>query len=721
MTTLDIQGKKVQVDDSFLQLSPEDQSKTVDEIASHFQITPDSTPAPDAAPMTPYERATAGMGYGKAGPASTLRTPEQDAALGRLGPDDQSGANGALGASLTGAVQGMPIVGPAALSAVQSGAAGLSSLMNGQPYAQNLQTAQDLTTGAQAQHPNYTTGGEIAGAVAPLAAVGSYGLGARALGMEGGSLLGRAGASAASSAVIGSADTAARGGSAGDVATSGGISALIGGAVPIVGAGLSSAIKGTVNRISPTVQALLNPEQEAARRVGVALSRDAKADSTTLMNGRDEQIANSVGLPVINADRGGEVTRALVRSVANQSPEARATITKAADERFGTQGQRAVDVVKRLAGGNADDLAYQDSINQAAKLTNRPAYKAAFSDPKAQFLYTPGLQDLMQSPSMRAAVDSVPARSADRGAVQGFKEIGNPFSQNSKGDYVLKQSANGTLVSPNLEFWNQAKINLDSQISAAQRAGDKALTGDLVGLKNKLVGELDAAVPSYQKARQGAAGFFGAEDALDAGKKFAEQPRQIPEATRAHAKFNASEQKAFATGFASTKIDQIKTAGDRTNVINSMFKNQAARESIELALGPGKTKQLEAYVRVEDLADKLRGSLGNSTTARQLVELGIGAGVGGGAGYGLTGDWKGAALGAVAPRTLKYLGSKADTQVYEAMAKLLTRNDPAALKSAILLAGSKPAYMNALERFGSALSAPARAGTINATNMQSGQ
>jgi hypothetical protein len=40
MTTLNIEGQKVNVDDGFLKLSPEDQAKTVDEIADHLGIKP---------------------------------------------------------------------------------------------------------------------------------------------------------------------------------------------------------------------------------------------------------------------------------------------------------------------------------------------------------------------------------------------------------------------------------------------------------------------------------------------------------------------------------------------------------------------------------------------------------------------------------------------------------------------------------------------------------
>lgn len=711
MPTLNIQGQKVNVDDSFLHLSPDEQSKTVDEIASHLGVQP----AASSAPQTPYERATAGMGYGPAAARpSPVRTPDQEQALSnQVGvQSSMSGANGAVGASLTGAVQGMPIVGPALLGLEKRAAAGLATLGNGQSYDQNLQRAQDITGAAQSAHPNYTTGGEVAGAVVPLLALGSTELGARALGIEGPSLGGRILASGVSNAAIGSADTAARGGSAGETLNSGLISGGLGLGIPAVGAGVKAGLGALIDRFAPSVNALVNPTAEAQRRVGTALARDTTANPAGILSPADEAVAANANIPIVNADRGGEVTRALVRSVANQSPEARAAITNTADDRFASQGTRAVGFIRKLFGGNVDDLAFHDSIRSAADAANGPAYAAANAHPNAQSLYTPGLQDLMQSPSMRAAVDAVPTRSADRGAVQGFKEIPNPFTQNSQGAYVLKQKADGTLVSPNLQFWNQAKINLDSQIGAAQRAGDRGLTSDLMGLKTKLLGELDTAVPQYKAARQGAAGFFGAEDALEAGKNFANTPRAIPEATRAHAQFTPAQRQAFAVGYASELMDKLKVPSDRTNVINSVFGNQAARESTQLALGPAKAAQIEAYARVEGLADKLRGSLGNSTTARQLVELGIGAGVGGGAGYGLTGDWKGAALGAVAPKTLKYLGTKADTQVYEKMAALLTQNSPSALQIAKQLAAKDPAYMKALTNIGISLAAPARGASL---------
>lgn len=674
MATLNINGRRVTVDDGFLQLSSDEQSRTVEEIASRLSQ------------------------QAKAPPSGKHLTFEEGQTL-----LDAEGASGTVGAGLTGMVQGVPIVGPAVLGGLQRAGAGIRSLINGDSYDENLQQVQQKTEAAQAAHPNVTLGGEIAGNVGSLIPLGATSMGARALGITGPNLLARAGASGLSGAAISAADTAARGGSAKDVLGSAEIGGGVSAAVPVVGRGIEALVRGAGSVVAPRIAAITNPTQEASRRVGVAISRDAAANASGVMSTADEAMARAANIPIVNADRGGEVTRALARSAANQSPEARAAIEKTASDRFGAQSQRAIDFIKKVTGGNVDDLAYQDTLRQTAKSVNDPAYRAAFGAPEAQVVFTPGLQELMQSPSVRAAVAKVPSRSADRGAVQGFKEIGNPFSVNSQGAYVLRRKADGTLVAPSLQFWDQVKRNIDSQISKAR--GDNTRMADLMALKNKLVGELDSAVPSYRSARQGAAAFFDAEDALDAGKKFANTPRLIPEAKRAFASFSPAEKNAFSTGYASELIDKIRASGDRTNVINNVFKSQASRESLDMVLGPQKARQIEAYVRVEDLADRLRGAMGNSTTARQLVELGIGAG----GGYGITGDWKGALTGAALMKGARYVGERADAKVMESVAKLLTQDNPSALAVAVQQASRNPAYMDALERISSAI-APASRG-----------
>lgn len=130
---------------------------------------------------------------------------------------------------------------------------------------------------------------------------------------------------------------------------------------------------------------------------------------------------------------------------------------------------------------------------------------------------------------------------------------------------------------------------------------------------------------------------------------------------------------------------------------------------MEMVFGPQKMKEIEAYVRVEEIVDRLRGSLGNSTTARQLVELGLGAGAGG---YITGGDWKGMLAGAGAAKGARYIAQSANNKTMEPMAKLLVSDDPKALQQAIEHASKMPAFMKILENFSNGLAAPARGGAI---------
>lgn len=687
MTVLNVNGRRVQVDDSFKSLSPDQQAATVDEIAKSFDAAPAQAEQPQPAATAPAGRH---LSY--------------EEGLLDLEKENQNSASGKAGAFMTGAIGDLPIVGPALLGGVERAAAGISSLIDGDDYASNLEQGQRVVQAAQEENPVSRTAGTVAGNLAAFGAGGSTATGARLLGITGRNLGTRALASGASNAAISAGDTAVRGGDAADVVNSGLIGGGLGAGIPIVGAGIRSGLAAIGERVAPTVNAVLRPAEEAARRVGVAIGRDRTAGN--VLNATDEAVARSTGIPLLNADRGGETTRALARSVSNQAPEARQAIIKAADDRFATQGNRAVDVIRRVAGGSADDIAYQDAIRASARRANKPAYDAAYKAPQAQQMFSPRIQELMQSPSFRAAVDDVPRRSADRAAVEGLKEIASPFTRNSQGAYVLRRTADGKLVTPNLEFWDHVQRNLRSDMDKAFASGDRTTGAELKALREALVSELDTAVPAFQSARQGAAAFFGADDAVEAGKKFAGTPRLVPEAQKAYAKFTPAEKSAFQTGYASELIDRIKATGDRTNVINSTFKSQASRESLELVFGPQKAKALEAYVRVEDIADRLRGAMGNSTTARQLVELGLGAG----GGYALSGgDLTGAVLGGLAVRGGRALQTKAENRVMQAVAKMLTSSDPRVISNAVAQAEKSPAFMKALERISDVLAIPSRA------------
>jgi hypothetical protein len=677
MTTINIGGKRVTVDDAFLSLPPEQQQATVEEIAAQMGAAP-AQAAPDMYASGNVKRLSGAV------------TPK-----GREAPTLMGG----LTTFLEHGISDLPIVGPLLQGTGDAISTNLQGLVTGQdPKA--LQAALDERRRARdATYPLTAMSGALTGNVASMAGLGATQAGAQALGLTG-KLLPRIGNSALSGGAIAGTDAAVRGN---DPLTAAATGAAFGAGIPMVGGMVSQGIKALGRKAAPVIGAITDPAGEAGRRVGVAYNRDAAANPGMLATQADEGVARANNLPLLNVDRGGETTRALARSVANQSPEARAVIEKTASDRFAGQGTRASAFVERLAGGSADDLALKEGLRKTAQLVNDPAYKKAFNSPAAQQVWTQDLADLFGAPSFLSAVRSAETRAANRSVVEGFQPVKNPFQFNADGSITLKPGA-----TPNLRFWDQVKRNLDGMIDETK---DRTMRSDLVGLKQKLVSLLDATVPSYKTARQGASAFFGADDALEAGKLFARNGRAVPEARAAFAKLSAPEQKAFGIGYASELIDRIKSVGDRANVINQVFKNPASREMIELVFGKAKARELEAYIRVEDIVDKLRGAMGNSTTARQLMEMGIGAG----SGFALTGgDWKGALGGAAFAKGARVVGQKLDDRVMQEVAKLLLSGDETALKKAVFNASMSEEWMKALDRIGMSLDVATRGAALTA-------
>jgi hypothetical protein len=692
MATLTIEGHKVTVDDSFLKLSPDQQNATVEEIAKSLGAAPQQ-----AAPVKvdPTTMQPAGV-------------PEYQPP-GVSGYDPQTGnvssANDRVGAFITGA-NDVPILGPAMKAGTSAAAAGLVTPFSDKSFSENYDQMRGRQEQVMADNPGTALAGNIAGSALLLRGAPNSAIASKALGMSG-SLPARIGFGALSNGLISGADTAVRGGDLGDVAGSTAIGAATGGALPAIGAGLGGAYSAVKDKVGGIVRGALNPAGEAGKRVASAMKIDARNSVAGVLAPADIAAAQRNGQPLMNADLGGEQTRALARAAANQSPEARGAMERVTSDRFADQGNRVVRMVNRLTGGKTDDLLAVAGIKDQAAAANQAAYNHAYAQPAAQDMWHQGFQQLMQAPAMQEAARDTVKRGANRAAAEGFQAVKNPFVE-VNGKMMLKVNRDGSVARPTLQFWNQVKRNLDGQVGVAQRTGDQTHAADLMALKSKLITTLDQAVPEYKAARQGAAAFFGAEDAVDAGKMFAKSSRMLPEYQRGLAVMKPAEKEAFETGFASELIDQAKTTNDRTNVITRMFKSPEARQKMSMAFGPQRAREIEAFVRVETAMDSLRGAFGNSTTARQLIESGV---IGGGT-WWYTGDFNKGIAAAALSHGARYAGKKIDGNVMTKTAEMLLSNDPQLIAKAVQGATMSPQHMAALDALTKMVGVGSKAGAI---------
>lgn len=682
MATLTVNGTKVTVDDSFLSLPSDQQEATVNEIASQLGVTP---PA-EAAPAPQINMSV----------SDRFRTMNADNP-----PPARPDLLTSTAATVNGLVASVPF-----LQETSDAIMGVAGMPFGRDYGETVRDLQAKRRQIAETAPVAHTAGEIGGILGSMGALGTTKLGAEALGLTGKMLptlgadwtTGRIVNSGLSSAGYSGLQSIASGKQGGDVLSDMAVDGTIGALSPVVTKGVELGAKAIGNNIVRPVATMLNRDNEAIKRVSRAVVQDRGIGG--VMSGADEAVARQSGVPVMNADRFGQATRSLARTAANVSPEADGMLRRTVEDRFGSQADRAVSFVNRLMNGATDDLALQDALRNAASKSNDIAYTRARNNPNARAIWNQPIKELMQSDTFRAAINAAESRGSDRAAISGSKAVKNPFTFGADGAIGLRKMPDGSTALPSLDFWDQVKRNLDGMIGTAKRAGDNTTVSDLMGLKTKLVSALDQAVPEYRAARQGASAFFGADDAVEAGRNFLLSTRQTPEAARAVAKMTKAERDAFSVGFSSELIDKIKTSRDRVNVINSVFGSPEAREKMAIALGPQKARDLEAYVRVEGIVDQLRGAVtGNSTTAKQLIAAGV---LGGGAGLWTSGGdvqtgltW--AAVASLGRRGLQAMGKRVDDQVMKKVAEMLVSQDPKVLQRAVHNATLSQQHMQALE------------------------
>lgn len=563
---------------------------------------------------------------------------------------------------------------PMSLYSVLRGAAGRMSGDSAaeKTYADTTARERALNKTSEEQHPVADLTGNVAGSL--LLPVGGAAGGA--------TLAARAGRGAALGAGYGALSGAGEGDGAGDRATRATTGAIVGGALggaipPVV----EGVIQGTRAVTAPVVSALrgaVNPEAEASRRVVGSIQRDMQLDpqATGRLSAQDLATNRAQGGPAVLMDVGGETTRALARSAANTSPEGRQTLNNTINDRFEGQGSRVTDWLRQTFH-YPDAQAQSAAIDQVARNVNRPNYQRAMREGDREIM-SPEIERLMSSPAVVDAMRRASVSGKDRAVTQGMGGF-NPGVTVENGIVNFRRGPNGVPTYPNLQFWDATKRELDSAATVAQRQGD---TSSVAGeLARSLRDELDRHVPSYSTARAGAAHFFGAQDALEAGQNFVTAKMANGDARQALARMSPTERQLFQDGFVSQFVHKINEIGDRRNVLNQIGGSTAARERLNIALGPQRASELEATLRVEGVMEMARGAVqGNSTTARQLVELGLAGGAAGTGGVGAYNmDPKQMTYAAVAGA---FLAGKhhIDTRLARRVAEMLTSNDPQILQ-----------------------------------------
>lgn len=482
-------------------------------------------------------------------------------------------------------------------------------------YDETAKRERAITKTAEEQHPVVSIGGNILGGIAlPVGAT-----------LNAATLPARMGRGAAVGAGYGALSGLGEGEGAADSMSRAATGAVFGGAV---GGAAAPIVEGTIqlgraalNPVLSNLRGVRDPEGEAARRVVESLRRDVDADPNALTRLTPQEFANTPQASLV--DVGGETTRALARSAANTSPEGRMALQGRMDDRYYTQGDRAVDWLNRNFNF-PDAAARQEALEQAARSGNNAAYRRAYRE-GSEGIWSPELERLASSDAVSAAMQKAARNASDESVISGYGAMNPRITFTPDGRMQFNRAPNGMPTYPDLQYWDLVR----RELSGAARAAGHGTTEQrrFNAFARAMNEELDRLVPSYQAARQGAAAAFGAENALEAGQNFVTHRMGNREAARELARMTPQERQLFQDGFISRFVDSLRETGDTRNILNKIGESPAARQRLTMVLGQQRATELEAMLRIEGIMNLPRQAVqGNSTTARQLAELGLAGG-----------------------------------------------------------------------------------------------
>jgi len=483
--------------------------------------------------------------------------------------------------------------------------------------------------------------------------------------------------------------------------TGAGVGALTGGvggaAAPAVVTGVSKLVANPLQKVVSVVKGWRFPEAEAAKRVASALAKDEAdivAGNAQGMTRSDWVKARDAGEPVTIADLGASNTQALLRSAANTSPEARNILEKVIYERFEGQSERVSRDIRQLVSGGANRFKTADQLEAEYRVAANPAYKEAYAHPNAQSMWDSTIANLAQAPVVQDAIKLATKEAANEAVRVGAAPIRHPFK--------IDQNGNLSIADPNMKtnlaFWDIVKQNLDDKVSALYRSGEKNAGNRAKDIKNDFVSHLDDLVPDYKKARGVAADYFNASNALEAGSKAANTKVVPEEISKLMRSMRPEERDLFREGYASSWSEKIMNIPYGTNVATRILPGPKERRMAEIIFGVDNIAKIETRVDLERIMNGTRAALGNSTTARQLIEAGLAGGVGAGIGYEGGGGW-GAAAGAVSgaagarhqagkaiSKGLEHAAKYVDRGTARRVAEMLVSDDPNVLGEGLRIA-----------------------------------
>ena len=496
----------------------------------------------------------------------------------------------------------------------------LKALVTGQSMGDSYRELRDGYRGMQDQRRDdapWTTGITQAAASAPLAGVKllqGAGFAPQITGW-----LGNAGratvAGGIGGTIYGAGDSTSEtmGGVGRDAAVGGVTSAAFGGALSpiagVLGAGASNIAQRTTKN---GIFGVGNPEQIARAKIAEAFARDARGETFTSgqSNPANQAAAKlaKLGDRAVVADAGGANTRQMLDLLASLPGRTKQAVENLTHSRKATRGDTLIDAAE--SGLRTTGQRLNQHLDQWAM--DREAAAAPLYAQVRQIDITPSvaLRDMVE------AADTA-------GALKAGRAIANTDQM----PFTLDTAAPGQWNMGNLDH---VKKGMDQLISKQWDAAKGKYTEQgqsLMGLKSRMLDELDNIAPVYKQARDAYAGPSAIMDAANQGRMALS--KDGPAISRLTGSLSQSEMQAFRLGAFESLRGKMGRKGGQTEILN-MWEERATREKLKEVFGDEmQFRSFAANVARESRIKLLdKAGQGSQTFSRQMAAGDLDSGVG---------------------------------------------------------------------------------------------
>lgn len=559
MPTLNIEGKRVKVDDSFLTLSPEEQQRTVEEIAQQIGAKPRND-----APQT-------------------TTADGRDNALGMVdtfvrGMADTSGLGFADEIS-AGLGTGFGFLGD---------------------YDKELARQRAIDDSDYQNRFGTRLAGQIGGGL-----LGGYGLARLGLSFAGnaaraGAGLGRvAMGSAADGAILGGAQGVGSGEGVGDRLTKGAVGSsvgtLIGGAAPYAIAGVSEAGRA----VAAPLMARVRPQPFANRALSAGLNRAGMSPDDVAAALTRAQ-ADDQGMFTV-ADAMGHSGQRMLSTVARNPNDMRQQVVDALISRQMGQGER---LSRTLAEGfNAQDTAAQRAASLAAERNNLAGVNYANASAGAKPVNLTGAIDKIDRLLGR---DPILGETALSRGPMGLRLKALRAQMQRNGEQLVDFDR---IVALKSDLYQQMKRNPD-------------VANEMRPVYELLDGALENASPTYRAANDAYRAQSRTIDAVDAGTVAASGRTRAADNIQRFNAMEPGERMAFRAGYSDPMIARVEASSisPSTNKARPLMTEKTGQEFPAFAIPQRVDKMGRRIAREQRMFETANAALGGSKTADNLAD-----------------------------------------------------------------------------------------------------